>query len=206
MTLLCATLNPGKLVEIRTLLADCGWTIGSMLDRGLTEQASEDASSFSENALLKARALAEQTNEWVIADDSGICINGLQDEPGVQSARWAGPDASDDELLAFALKQAESLSDENRQASFHCAAALVAPDGQEWVFEGRVDGRILREPRGVAKPKLVYDRIFVPDGETRTYAEMAEADKALMSHRAQAFQRVRTFLRILRDVEENSGS
>jgi XTP/dITP diphosphohydrolase len=205
MTIVCATLNPGKLEEIRELLSDSGWTVESMMDRGVQEQASEEAATFEENALRKSQALTDQLNMWTVGDDSGITIQALNGEPGVRSARWAGENASDDELLAYTLKRLEGVPEAERRASFHCAAALVAPDGQEWVFQGRVDGRLISEPRGVAKSKLVYDRLFIPDGHDKTFAEMSEEEKHTYSHRAQAFRKMKELLFLLSHDDEFSA-
>jgi XTP/dITP diphosphohydrolase len=121
-----------------------------------------------------------------VADDSGLCVDALNGMPGVFSARWSGAQADDASNLRLVLEQVSDVADEHRGASFVCAAALALPSGEERVVEGRVFGRIVREPRGSGG--FGYDPIFVPDGDGRTTAEMTPQEKHAISHRGNAFR------------------
>ena len=194
MRLIFATHNPGKLAEMKTILAGLPFEIESASEAGVVDEVVEDGLTFAENALKKAREIAKQTNALSIADDSGICIDALNGAPGVFTARWAGEGASDDQLVAHTLEQMRSVPEGNRTAAFVCVAALVSPDGREWTFEGRVNGRLTVEPLGAARPKLPYDAIFIPEGEDRTFAQMPAEEKHAMSHRGRAMREVKAFL------------
>lgn len=162
MKIVFATHNVGKLKEMKALLQDLDAELVSAEEVGVHEEPIEDEATFADNALKKARFVAEQTREWSLADDSGLCIDALQGKPGVLSARWAGEKASDDELVSHTLAQLENIPLDKRSAYFETALALVAPGGRHWIFTGRVKGRIADSPRGVPRPKLVYDLIFIP--------------------------------------------
>jgi XTP/dITP diphosphohydrolase len=201
-----ATRNPGKIVEVRRILADAlgdPSSGGSTSDRmpadrelpialvGLDSfpdlaDVAETGATFADNALLKARAAASGIGLPAIADDSGIAVQALNGMPGVLSARWAGRHGDDDANLDLLLAQLADVPDERRDAAFVCVAALVRPGGAERWVEGRVAGRLLRERRGSGG--FGYDPIFVPDGHTRTTAEMSPADKDALSHRGRAFR------------------
>ena len=146
--------------------------------------------TFEGNALLKARAIAAFTGLPAVADDSGLCVDALNGMPGVLSARWSGRfgDASGDRDVAnlqLVLDQVADVADGQRGAAFVCVAALVVPGGEEQCVEGRMRGALIREPRGTGG--FGYDPIFVPDGETRTNAELTPEEKDAISHRGKAF-------------------
>jgi XTP/dITP diphosphohydrolase len=145
----------------------------------------ENGTSFEANALIKARAAAAHTGLPAIADDSGISVDILGGSPGIFSARWAGPAKSDADNLNLLIWQLSDVDDEHRAASFVCAAALALPNGDEVVRVGTWRGRILREARGDGG--FGYDPIFLPEGETRASAELGQAEKDALSHRARAF-------------------
>lgn len=195
MRLVFATRNQGKVKEMRAMLADLKVEVVSQEEVGVSEEVVEDGKTFEENALKKARFVAKRTGQWAVADDSGICIDALGGAPGIQSARWAGEGAADEAIIKFTLKQMERVSDANRQARFESAVALVSPNGQEMVFHGIVDGQVAREPRGIPRPKLPYDMIFIPQGHTRTFAEMSDAEKNSLSHRGRAFAQLKACLK-----------
>ncbi len=146
----------------------------------------ETGATFADNALLKARALAKFTGLPAVGDDSGICVDAMNGMPGVLSARWSGAHGDDAANLRLLLGQLSDVPDERRGAHFYCAAALVLPSGREHVSEGKLRGRLIREPRG--SNGFGYDPIFVPDGHERTTAEMTPADKDAISHRGRAFR------------------
>lgn len=145
----------------------------------------ENGTSFEANALIKARAAAAHTGLPAIADDSGISVDILGGSPGIFSARWAGPAKSDADNLNLLIWQLSDVDDEHRAASFVCAAALALPNGDEVVRVGTWRGSILREARGDGG--FGYDPIFLPEGETRASAELGQAEKDALSHRARAF-------------------
>jgi XTP/dITP diphosphohydrolase len=146
----------------------------------------ESGITFAENALLKAHAVARATGLPAIADDSGLAVDVLGGSPGVFSARWSGRHGDDRANLDLLLAQIGDVPDEYRQAHFACAAAFARPDGQEHVVHGRLPGSLIRIPRGTNG--FGYDPILVPDGDTRTCAELSADEKNAISHRGRAFR------------------
>jgi len=183
--LVIASHNAGKVKEIAELLEGRGIAVVSAGDLGLPEPE-ETGETFAENAALKARAAAEGAGLPALADDSGLCVTSLENAPGIHSARWAGPKRD----FAYAMERIRvALGDTpDREAHFVCALALAWPDGHCEILEGRVDGQLTFPPRG--EKGFGYDPIFVPVGDTRTFAEMEPAEKHAMSHRARAFQKL----------------
>ena len=186
MRVVLATRNAHKVGELRRILAPYDVELLSLDDVGVTDEVAETGATFADNALLKAHAAAAASGLVAIADDSGLSVDALNGMPGVLSVYWAGRARDDAANLRLVLEQLEDVSDERRGAAFVCAAAAVTPDGRELVVEGRLEGRLLREPRGAAG--FGYDPIFVPDGDTRTTAEMAPEEKDAISHRGKAFR------------------
>nr|WP_025829126.1 RdgB/HAM1 family non-canonical purine NTP pyrophosphatase [Acetobacter persici] len=180
--LVLASHNAGKLAEFSTLLADFGVTVLSAGDLNLPEPE-ETATTFAGNAAIKALAAAKATGLPALADDSGLCVSALGGAPGIYSARWAGPDK---DFPAAMARIEDGIGSDERDAWFICVLCLAYPDGTTRSFEGRVDGSITWPPRG--EKGHGYDPIFTPTGESRTFAEMAEAEKNAISHRARAFQ------------------
>jgi XTP/dITP diphosphohydrolase len=152
----------------------------------------ETGSTFAENAIVKAAAAAAATGRPALADDSGIEVAALDGRPGIHSARYAGEGATDEENLAKLLREVEGK--ENRRAAYVCALALIAPGGEQKVFEGRCEGRLTDAPRGSGG--FGYDPIFVPDdyANGRTMAELSPAEKDAISHRGRAAARLRGWL------------
>ncbi|MBB6120502.1 RdgB/HAM1 family non-canonical purine NTP pyrophosphatase [Nocardiopsis algeriensis] len=191
MRIVLATRNAKKVPELRAILADAGvsaevLTLGAFPD---APEVPETEPSFVGNALLKARAIAAHTQLPAVADDSGLSVDELGGMPGVLSARWAGRFGEGDQdraNLDLVLDQLADTPAERRGARFVCAAALVLPDGTEVVAEGVLEGRLLRERRG--ENGFGYDPVFVPEGETRTTAEMSPEEKNAVSHRGIAFR------------------
>ena len=158
----------------------------------------EDRGTFAGNAGKKARALRARlpAEAWVLADDSGLCVDALGGGPGVESAYFAGPQGDFAANLAKLVTVMRDVPEEKRGAHFVCVLLVCGPGGTEHVFEGRCDGRLLRAPRGGAG--FGYDPLFVPDGHERTFAEMGEAEKNQLSHRARAWARLATWVRGLK--------
>jgi len=180
--LVIASHNPGKVTEIQALLEPFDAEIVSAAALGLAEPE-ETGQSFIDNALLKARAAAFSSGLPALADDSGLAAVALGGEPGIYSARWAGP-ARDFSAAMAKLEQALA-GKADRRARFHCALALAWPDGHEEAVEGMVAGRLVWPPRG--SHGFGYDPMFVATGQTLTFGETAPADKHRLSHRHDAF-------------------
>jgi len=180
--LVVASHNPGKVREIAELIAPHGIDAIAAADLALGEP-DETEPTFTGNALIKAHAAAGAAGLPALADDSGLCVEALGGEPGVLSARWAGPGKD----FAIAMRKVhERLADAtNRRAYFVCALALAWPDGDAAVFEGKVEGHLVWPPRGLRG--FGYDPMFVPDGYEETFGEMDPTKKQAMSHRARAF-------------------
>jgi XTP/dITP diphosphohydrolase len=186
--LILATRNEGKLTELRAILAEAGLgheLFGANAYPDLPD-VKETGVTFTENALLKAYALAQATGLPAIADDSGLCVDVLNGAPGIFSARWAGRHGDDKANLELLLAQLTDIADEHRGAHFVCAAALVLPDGTERVVEGRLRGVLRHAPVGTNG--FGYDPVLQPEGETRTCAELSPEEKNAISHRGQAFR------------------
>ncbi len=190
-TLVIASHNPGKVREIEELLEPYAVTVVSAGALGLPEPE-ETGAGFAENAALKARAAARGAGLPALADDSGLAVQALGGEPGIRSARWAGPDKDFRLAMArvereLAAARARSGADE-RGAAFVCALCLAWPDGSERSFEGRVEGRLVWPPRG--SRGFGYDPIFIPAGFEITFGEMEPGEKHRISHRARAFAKL----------------
>ena len=191
--LLLATRNSGKLVELRRMLS--GFDVVGLADVPDFPEVPETGATFAENALAKARDAAAATGLPSVADDSGLAVDALNGMPGVLSARWSGRHGDDRANLELLLAQVGDVPDERRGAAFVCAAALVVPGGPETVVHGAWTGRLTRAPRGTNG--FGYDPIFVPEGETRTSAELSAAEKDAASHRARALRALVPHLRAL---------
>lgn len=192
--LVIATGNVKKLVELRRILHGLDVDLVSMTDLGLPEPV-EDGDTFAENALIKARSACAESGLPALADDSGLEVTALGGAPGVRSARYAGtnhPSRSDNDAANNAKLLAALSGVSDRTARFVCAAALVLPDGREWVVHGQMRGQIIDTPRGTRG--FGYDPHFVADGETRTNAELAPHEKDERSHRGEAFRGLRLFV------------
>ena len=192
-----ATRNAGKLRELGRILGAEDPDGAQIKLAGLDEfpgapDVPETGATFEENALLKARAIATFTGLPAVADDSGLCVDALSGMPGVLSARWAGRHGDDRANLELVLAQVADVPDARLGAQFVCAAALVVPGAREWVVTGRVEGRLIRVPRGSGG--FGYDPIFLPDGFGQTTAEMTAEAKDAISHRGRAFRALTPFI------------
>ncbi len=195
--LVIATHNPGKLAELRELLAPFGIKAVSAGALGLPEPE-ETGASFRENARIKAAAATAATQRPAFADDSGLAVDALDGAPGIHSARWAGASKN----FAAAMRRIEdgleargAVRGDQRKAHFVCALCVAWPDQHVEEFEGRIDGTLVWPPRGTAG--FGYDPIFLPDGHARTFGEMTSDEKhglpplgLGLSHRARAFRQL----------------
>ncbi len=195
--LVIATHNPGKLAEMRELLAPHGIEATSAGELGLHEP-DETGMTFRDNARIKAEAAAGMANLPAFADDSGLVVDGLDGAPGIHSARWAGPDRNFRramETIEQQLRQRGATTAAQRKAHFVSALCVAWPDGHIEEFEARVDGTLVWPPRG--DNGFGYDPIFLPDGHARTFGEMPSEEKhglpprgKGLSHRARAFMKL----------------
>lgn len=199
MRLLIASGNAKKVVELRRLVEQAGLSLEvvGLGDVQAYPEPVEDGDTFEANALLKARAGALATGLPTIADDSGIEVDVLNNMPGVRSARWAGPGASDADNLELLLRQISDVAPERRRGRFVCAMALVRADGTEEVLRRTMEGVVIDAPRGTNG--FGYDPIFVTDGHDVTNAELSPDEKDAVSHRGQA---VRAVMPLLAALEE----
>ena len=183
--LVIATHNQGKLAEIDDLLRPFHIEIAGAGALGLPEPE-ETGDSFEANASLKARAAAEASGLPALADDSGLVVPALGGEPGIYSARWAGPRR--DFVLAMRTVEDRLRGKSDRRAYFVAALALAWPDGHAEVFRGEAHGALIWPPRG--DKGFGYDPMFLPDGYDRTFGELDPAEKHRISHRADAFRKL----------------
>ncbi len=194
-----ATRNEHKVAELREILADvCAELALEVVGAGDFPDAPdvvEDGVTFEENALLKAQALARHTGLPALADDSGLAVDVMGGAPGIFSARWAGRHGDDRANLELLLAQLADVRDEHRAAAFVCAAVLALPDGTVRSAEGRMPGRVAREPRG--ENGFGYDPVLVVDGDGRHAAELSPEEKNAVSHRGEAFRAIVPHLREL---------
>ena len=189
-----ATGNAGKMREIREILADFGGEILSMKEAGISTDAEENGASYEENALIKARSVAEKAGDAVVlADDSGLEIDALGGEPGIYSARYLGEDTSYRVKNANLIERLAGVPEEKRTARFVCAIAAVLPDGRELVTKAAVEGRIGYEEKG--EGGFGYDPIFYVPEFGRTTAELSEEEKNQISHRGKALRLMKEELR-----------
>ena len=185
--LVFATHNADKIREIDEMVAPFGLTVASASALGLPEPA-ETGKTFEENAILKAAAAAIASGHPALADDSGLEVDALSGDPGIYSARWAGPEkdfAVAMEKIEEKLKALGATTPASRTARFVAVLCLAFPDGRTETYRGEVEGHLVWPPRG--PNGFGYDPMFVPQGKERTFGEMDPHEKHQMSHRARAF-------------------
>jgi XTP/dITP diphosphohydrolase len=189
MKLVFASHNQNKVNEIKSLLPET-FDLVSLTDIGFLEEIPEIGLTLDENSQIKARTIYEKTGFFCFADDTGLEIEALNFEPGVYSARYAGEEKNDSENLQKVLTKLDGIP--NRNARFRTVITLII-EHKEYSFEGIVEGKIILEKRG--EFGFGYDPIFVPENESKTFAEMQMEEKNKFSHRARAFQKMIHFLK-----------
>jgi XTP/dITP diphosphohydrolase len=188
MKLIFATNNKHKIREISALLDDRYEVVG-LADAGITADIPEDADNLADNALFKARYVHERTGLDVFADDTGLEVDALNGAPGVHSARYAGTSKDPSDNIIKLLKELEGV--ENRKARFRTVIALIYQN-TEYLFEGKVEGRIIRKRIGTGG--FGYDPVFIAEGYDQTFAEIPLSEKNKISHRAHAVRKLLAFL------------
>lgn len=187
-TILIATKNPGKAREFEALFAKKGLLVKTLLDYPEIPEVEETGTTFAENALLKAETIAATLNMMVLADDSGLKVDALEGRPGVYSARYAGEPKSDAANNAKLLHELADFPPAERTAQFHCTLALAYPGKDSLIVEGEVEGKILGVPRGANG--FGYDPLFYVAAQEKSMAELSEAEKNKISHRAIALAKL----------------
>ncbi|MDY3257679.1 MAG: RdgB/HAM1 family non-canonical purine NTP pyrophosphatase [Ruminococcus callidus] len=186
-----ASNNKGKIRELKDILSPMGIEVVSQREAGFDIEADETGTTFAENSAIKAKAIYELAKIPVLADDSGLCVDALDGQPGVYSHRFAGENATDEEKCRYILEKLENVSDEKRTARFICDMCFIDENGREYHTEGRCEGKIGREEKG--NNGFGYDPIFVVGN--RTLAELEEAEKNKISHRAEALKKMKEILK-----------
>jgi XTP/dITP diphosphohydrolase len=195
MRITLASHNVGKVERIRALLSGLPIDLRGMTESGIDGEAEETGAMLHQNAYIKAAYAYDKLvygKTHVISEDSGIFFHALNGAPGVLSARWAGKGVPAEVTMNYALEQMRGKTD--RSATFVTVACVMDPFGQHRFFRGQVYGTITEEPRCQPKPQMPYAPIFVPDGETLSYAEMSLKHENSVSHRGLAFRQVRLHL------------
>jgi XTP/dITP diphosphohydrolase len=195
MHLLLATRNPGKLHEMRDLLSSLCLEVTSLPELHIDVDIPEVGETFQQNATLKAEGYARLAKLTTLADDSGLEVAALGGEPGVHSARWAGPRATDQERISRLLERLHGVPPAERQAQFRSVVAVATPDGRLYTAEGIVPGLIIDQPRG--RHGFGYDPVFLLPELGLTMAELPTEVKNRISHRARAVQAIRPVLAAL---------
>jgi len=195
MDLVLASNNKHKLAEVKNILKE--YNILSLFDIGFNKDIEETGLTIEQNALIKVRQVRKHTNKIIIADDTGIFVHALNNEPGVYSARYAGSNATFDDNNKKLINALKNVKD--RTATFKCAIALSLPDGDEKIVFGEVRGKIAENYAGYGG--FGYDCVFIPDGMNKTYAQLTEAEKNKLSHRAKALLEMKKFLETIKKAE-----
>jgi XTP/dITP diphosphohydrolase len=188
MDLWIASSNTGKIKEFQNLLYDLPQVqVHTQNEISGFSSPDENGDTFLANARIKARALRSiKNNNWVLADDSGLEVSGLNNLPGIHSARYAGPKARDSENIAKLLKMMQIRNVSDRSAQFKATLVVFSPTGEEMIFEGLLKGQITNKASGLHG--FGYDPIFIPEGQTQTLAELSPGFKNQFSHRSLAFK------------------
>ncbi len=192
--LLIATKNIGKIKELKELMANLPLQITDLSKFQSVTEPEETGATFAENAVLKARYYSKETGLWALADDSGLEVEALNNAPGIFSARYAGKGATDTKRIKKLLRELNETGNEERRARFVCAMAISDKNGAiKFTAEGICDGRIAFAASGANG--FGYDPVFIPDGFSETFGELAGEIKQQISHRARAMAKIIQYLR-----------
>ncbi|WP_026693735.1 XTP/dITP diphosphatase [Peribacillus kribbensis] len=191
-SVLIATKNKGKAAEFASLFESRGYKVLTLLDIPDSPDVEETGTTFEENAVIKAEAIAAIAGHFVVADDSGLAVDALDGRPGVYSARYAGEQKDDQANLEKVLGELKGIEAEKRTARFYCALALAVPSKETLTVSGTVEGSITEAPRG--ENGFGYDPIFEVNGLGKTMAELKSHEKNQISHRANALSKLASLL------------
>ncbi|HIZ71520.1 MAG TPA: XTP/dITP diphosphatase [Candidatus Atopostipes pullistercoris] len=191
-TIVIATNNKGKAKEFKSLFNDYGYKVKTLHDFPEIGEIPETGNTFAENALQKASAISRELNTIVLADDSGLEVEALNNEPGIYSARYAGEHGNDQKNNEKLLKELKNVPKEERKANFHCTLVLVGPGRDPLFVEGNINGFILFSPKG--ENGFGYDPLFYIPSLEKSMGELTEAEKNKISHRAKAIKQLENHL------------
>lgn len=195
MKVILSTRNPSKMRQIQALFEGSSVSLQTLDDALITGEAVEDGTTLEENSEKKARYALERSNGfWTMADDTGLFVDALDGEPGIQAAYWGG-DLSTEERMRYCLERMKGVT--NRRATFRTTVVILSPEGERYTFNGEVHGMLLPAPRCAPQPKMPYSALFVPDGQPLTWAEMTTEYENAISHRGKAFREARAFFEAL---------
>ena len=192
MEIILATNNKGKVREMKEIMEGTGIEVFSLKDKGVEIEVEEDGTTFEENALKKAKEVAEATGMIAVSDDSGLEVYALNMRPGIYSARYAGENATSQERNMKLLDEMKDVPDDKRGARFVSAVAIVFPNGKSEIFRGEVEGTILREEKG--EGGFGYDPLFFYEPFNKTLAEVSLDEKDKVSHRGVAVKKLKEYL------------
>lgn len=197
MNIILSTTNPSKAEQIKAMFNNPNITVQTLHDAGISGEAVEDGSTLEENAYKKACYARQQTfgRVWTMADDTGLFITGLDGEPGIKAARWAGETATTEETMWHALNMMKDLTD--RTAIFRTVVVLLGPGGITKSFIGEISGVMATEAKAKPQAKMPYSPLFIPDGTGKSWAEMTIEEENAISHRGKAFRQVVEYLESL---------
>ena len=196
MKIILATHNLDKVKEIKYVFSDLNTIkIVSMGEAGIKGEAEENGQTIEENVLKKAEYVAQKTSDWVIADDTGVYIKALNNKPGAYPKRWLEKIDGQMNKMNYVLEQMKDISDDQRNAYFKTAVALISPQKEKRFFQGTINGIIVKKIMGVPSNFLPYDTLFQPEGYNKTFSQINEDIKNKISHRAQAFIKAKEFLK-----------
>jgi XTP/dITP diphosphohydrolase len=192
MQVILSTRNPSKVEQVKAVFAGSAIEVVTLDEAGISGEVIEDGDELEDNAMKKAVfAHLKSPDSWVMADDTGFYIYALNGRPGIHAARWAGENATTEEITRHTLQQLSGA--DNRRGAFVTMVAVISPTGDRFFFSGSVDGQILEAPRVPAQPKMPYSPIFVPDGQDKVWAEMDVEFENSISHRGIAFRKAKEF-------------
>lgn len=192
-----ATGNPAKIKEMQAFIDQHHMPIKIISQRnaGIIGEAVEDGETFTENSKKKALFAAEKLDDWVIAEDAGMCVSHLDGAPGVYSARFAGVGASAQEIVDKTIVLLEGVPASDRGAYFECVFTLMSPQGEVHQFAGRTDGIVSLYAHEEYDRRFPYDAVFIPKGSAKTYGEMTHEEKNACSHRGKALRKLNAWLK-----------
>lgn len=193
MKLILSTRNPSKAEQIIKILGTLPIPVLTLDDAGIDGEAIENGKTLQENAFKKA-IFAWKRPFFSASDDTGFFIDALDGAPGIYAARWAGEEASTEDIMNFTLEKLRDVEEGKRTACFRTAAVLMSPDGTSKTFVGEVRGKILTAPVCELQPKMPYSAIFMPDGYEKVWAQMSVEEENEISHRGKAFSQLKEYL------------